>query len=715
MVVLTGCGPVSRYVTRQPYTHMPEYALTGKSLYFATTCGECSAGCGLIIKTMEGRAHKADGNSSHPVNHGGTCTRGQATLQGLYNPDRIQNPGKQAQRGSGKYDAISWEEALGVVKDALQNTPANQIGFLLGLFPDHLYDLVQAISTALGGANVAHYGTLGEFEARATLAKAAQKLYGLSKIPTFDLERTEMLFSFGANFVETWLSPVSYAYKYGLMRQGYTGQRGYLVQFESRMSQTAANADEWYPIAPGSELILAQALGRLVAEAKTGSAPASFKDVDIREAAKACGVPENDLQRLARLFANSPRPLAIPGGPACGTSNGQAAAEAILALNLLAGNQGKEGGISFAAEVPVPVFASAGSGSLAEVSRLIDQMKNGTLKVLFIHGANPLYDLPQAIGFAEALKSVPRVISFASFPDETSLQADYVLPDHTPLESWGYQRVYIGSDRPVLSGLQPVVVPLYQTQATADVLLSAAQAIGGSLAAAVPYTDIVDFLQQAISPLAGEGGLYTAPTPQAFWTLWLQQGGWWPEKVQTGVPGTTFSFDAPLSGTGAQFAGDASTYPYYLLAFPSPNLGDGSAANRPVVQESPDPMTTVMWNSWVEINTQTGAKLGVKNGDLVKVSTPSGEIECSVYLYPGIHPEVIAIPLGQGHSAFGRYAGGRGANPLTIIPGDQNEAGNLAFMATRANLTLTGKTRSLARYESEEGIYNSQSLFSGRP
>lgn len=126
-------------------------------------------------------------------------------------------------------------------------------------------------------------------------------------------------------------------------------------------------------------------------------------------------------------------------------------------------------------------------------------------------------------------------------------------------------------------------------------------------------------------------------------------------------------------------------------------------------------MTTVMWNSWVEINTQTGAKLGVKNGDLVKVSTPSGEIECSVYLYPGIHPEVIAIPLGQGHSAFGRYAGGRGANPLTIIPGDQNEAGNLAFMATRANLTLTGKTRSLARYESEEGIYNSQSLFSGRP
>src|SRR5512143_411309 len=97
--VLTGCGTAARYVTRQPYTSMPEYTQTGKSTYFATTCGECSAGCGLIVRTMEGRAHKVDGNPDHPVAHGGTCSRGQLTLQGLYNPDRLKGPVKSSRRG----------------------------------------------------------------------------------------------------------------------------------------------------------------------------------------------------------------------------------------------------------------------------------------------------------------------------------------------------------------------------------------------------------------------------------------------------------------------------------------------------------------------------------------------------------------------------------------------------------------------------------------
>ncbi len=130
--VLTGCGPASRYVRRQPYTDMPEYTMTGQSTYFATTCGECSAGCGLIARTMEGRAHKVEGNPHHPVARGGTCTRGQATLQGLYNPDRIQEPGKQASRGSGKFDPIDWETAIGVVQHALQDNSPGEIAFLLG-------------------------------------------------------------------------------------------------------------------------------------------------------------------------------------------------------------------------------------------------------------------------------------------------------------------------------------------------------------------------------------------------------------------------------------------------------------------------------------------------------------------------------------------------------------------------------------------------------
>ncbi len=113
--VLTGCGPQSRYVVREPYTKMPEYTLNGQSTYYATTCRECAAGCGLVIRTMQGRALKVEGNKLHPVNLGKTCSRGQASVQGLYNPDRMKNPVKQNQRGSGNFTDVTWDDAVATV------------------------------------------------------------------------------------------------------------------------------------------------------------------------------------------------------------------------------------------------------------------------------------------------------------------------------------------------------------------------------------------------------------------------------------------------------------------------------------------------------------------------------------------------------------------------------------------------------------------------
>ena len=705
--VLTGCGPASRYVLRRPYSNMPEYTQTGQSTYFATTCGECSAGCGTIVRTMEGRAHKVEGNPEHPVAHGATCSRGQVTLQGLYNPDRVQNPGKQSIRGSGQFEDIQWDEAVGVIKNIFQNTSPDEIAFIMGIFPDHLYDLVQLISNGLGRANVVRYGTLAEFEGRVTLIHAAQKIFGESKIPAFDIEHAEMLLSFGANFVETWLSPVAQAFAYGMMRQGQTGQRGYLVHFEPRMSQTASNADEWYPIRPGSEMLIAQGLGRLVAELKGVEIAGFYNNVDIAEVSNQSGISEYDLRRLATLFVNSPRPLAIPGGIPLGNSSGLGTAESILALNNLVNNGGKAGGVFFLPDNPVypdiPNFPS----SIAEIGALIDRMNNGQIKALLVHGANPVYDIPKIYDFAQALQNVPLVISFASFPDETAQQADYRFPDSTPLESWGYQKVMMGSNRTAVSGLQPVVVPLYNTHPTADVLLAAVQSVGGNLAQTVPYTDEVDFIQKSVFKLRDQGGIYTAPTEESFFVLWQQHGGWWKAQPDWTAPASTYSFEQPFESGEAQFDGDPSSFPFYFLPFPSPNLGDGSAANRPILQETPDPMTTVMWNSWLEINPATMSKLGIEENDLVKITSSVGELEVLVYGFPGIHPDVIAVPLGQGHAVFGRYAENRGVNAQNILAKIQNDKGNLAFMATRVQISPTGKKRPLSRYESREGVYGS--------
>jgi anaerobic selenocysteine-containing dehydrogenase len=706
--VLTGCGPLSRYVVRQPYGDMPEFTVTGLSTFFATTCGECSAGCGLIVRTTEGRAHKVEGNPQHPVSRGGTCSRGQATVQGLYNPDRIQAPGRQLVRGSGSYLPLTWDAAVGVVGDALRQNQPGEIAFMAGLFPDHLFDLFGQIAGNLGIANLLRYGTLGELEARSTLIRACQDLFGQVKLPTFDIEHTGLILSFGASFLETWFSPVAYSFAYGAMRQGRTGRRGYMVHFEPRMSQTAINADEWFPIRPGTEALVAIALGRLVAEEKHLDLPAGYADVQVADVAVQAGVSEGDLRRVASAFANSPSQVAIPGGVPLGQTNGLASAKAILTLNVLAENLGEPGGIFLMPDLPLAVRQAVGPSSIAEVSALIDKMNQGRIKVLFIHGANPAFDLPKAYGFAEALKKVPLVISFASFPDETALSADYVFPDHTPLESWGYQRVASGSDRPTLSGLQPVVVPLYDTRSTVDVFLAAARQIGGSLGAAIAFTDEVDYLQSTIGALIGEGGFYTAPTVPSFFALWQQYGGWWMKSPGLQSPAAAGAQTIPVVPATGAFAGDEATYPFVLLPFPAPNLADGSQANRPTLQETPDPSTTVMWNTWLEINPKTAADLGISDDDVVRITSPAGSVECAVYLYPPIHPGVVAIPLGQGHTAFGRYAKDRGIHPLNLLPKRENEAGNLASTATRVKIEKTGKRYVLARYESREGVYGEE-------
>src|SRR5512146_2282067 len=194
--VLTGCGPESRYVTREPYTKMPEYNLNGLSTYYATTCRECSAGCGIVVRTFQGRALKVEGNKDNPINQGKTCARGQVTLQGLYNPDRVTDPIQRKSRGSADATKMTWDEAVKVVADALTKNQPGEIAFLLGTYPDHLFDLVSEMATALGAPAPIRFDALSMFESRATLVQAAQAVFGQAALPYFDIANSDLVFSF---------------------------------------------------------------------------------------------------------------------------------------------------------------------------------------------------------------------------------------------------------------------------------------------------------------------------------------------------------------------------------------------------------------------------------------------------------------------------------------------------------------------------------------
>jgi anaerobic selenocysteine-containing dehydrogenase len=254
-----------------------------------------------------------EGNPNHPVNLGKTCARGQVALQGLYNPDRVKNPLKSNQRGSGDFSELNWDDGIKMVQEALQSIPPTQVAFLMGMAPDHLYDLVYELTRALGAPLPLRYGAHEIFDARRTLISATQKLFASSNLPFFDLANADVTFSFGANFLETYLSPVAYSRGFAQMRRGKAGRRGFLVQFEPRLSQTAATADEWVPLAPGSEASVALAIGFLAAQIGV-ELPNAFLGVDIDEVATLSGVPASEAQRLAEILPPLPHSLAIPGG-----------------------------------------------------------------------------------------------------------------------------------------------------------------------------------------------------------------------------------------------------------------------------------------------------------------------------------------------------------------------------------------------------------------
>ena len=330
------------------------------------------------------------------------------------------------------------------------------------------------------------------------------------------------------------------------------------------------------------------------------------------------------------------------------------------------------------------------------------KLADGKIKVLFVHGVNPVFELPAALEFKKALDGVEQVISFSTFPDETALESDYVFPDHHSLESWGYQRVATGSNQSALSGSQPVVSPYYNTRATADVLIAAAQLAGGKFSAALPFKDEVEFLQSKIAPLMSQsGGFFSAADLPTFMAYFQQYGGWWQTGDSRLVPTTADIFNRSLKATEAEFAGEGE---FFFVPFVSPTLAE-AGANKPWLQELPDPTTTVMWNTWVEINPETAHELGLEDDDVVKIISEAGELELPVYRYPAIRPDTIAIPFGQGHTAYGRYAEGRGANPTDLLGGHFNEAGDLAFAGMKVKIEKTGRKQPLSRLESMMGVY----------
>tara|TARA_B110000116_G_scaffold167454_1_gene144705 strand:- start:571 stop:2850 length:2280 start_codon:yes stop_codon:yes gene_type:complete len=676
-----------------PYAVPPEEFSSGIATWYNSICGMCPAGCGISVRTREGRAKKIEGNPSHPVNQGRLCALGQAGLQVLYNPDRLTAPMLQSgERGSGEFVQTTWNEGLSEVASRLSASTNNDgIYFVSEGVRGHLANLFELFMNELGSANLLHY----DFAHPHSLYAANNHIFGERQLPYYDIRNSRYLLSFGADYLNDWLSPVHHGLGFGHSRQGNGDARGRFVQIEPRMSISGASADEWIPATPGSEGILA--LG--IAQQILAGGNYQGTDADDWNAALATysaayvedktGVPADTVARIASEFSHAEPGLAIGGGAAGNHTNGVDTLVAVNALNYLVGNIGKPGGVVFN---PDPVVGSSTAGRQANFAAMQDLAENarqGAIEVLIINNTNPLFTLPPGAGLKEALASIPLVVSLSSFMDETTAMADIILPSHTYLESWGDDMPQPGVGFSVGAVSQPVVSPLYNTRATGDIILGLAGKMG--LGEAMGWDSMEDYIKDSWRNVY-ERGSPDAGGFDSFWREVLTSGAWGENTRNSNSVVIDKQVIDNIAVAEAEFSGNPDEYPFVLHPYLSTTLYDGRGANLPWMQELPDPMTSIVYGSWVELNPQTANEMGIQDGDLLRITSEHGSIEVPAVTFPAIMPDVVAMPIGQGHEEFGRYARNRGSNPIQILaPNMDAVSGSLATSATRVSLAQTGR------------------------
>ncbi|MGA9937942.1 MAG: molybdopterin-dependent oxidoreductase [Candidatus Acidiferrales bacterium] len=716
---LEGCGNPDHQLIR----FIPEEDLIpGIATWKPSICTQCPAGCGLLVRVMQGEAEvirkgqlglikmglakKLEGNPNHPINQGKLCPRGQTGLQVTYHPDRIRTPlQRTGPRGSGQFKEITWDDAVKQLVSQLtplqSNKQASGLAVLTSPLRGQRKTLVDSFSSAFKAAPV-EFAFLDD----RVIEAANSASFGHAAPATIDLAQSNYLISFGADFLGTWNSPVAQSIGYGTMRKGRPGQRGKFVHVEPRLSQTAANADEWIPCNPGMEGAFALSVAHVMMRDKlrpTDAAGHAGTLIDgwsqglpayaPEKIASQLGASPDAITRIAHESAARTPAVALIGDTAVAGTNGFFNAVAVNALTALLGSAGKPGGVLFTPAPPKSESASA-PGKQPPLGALVSQIRStpDAVKVLLLYNANPVFAASPSLQVADALGKVPFIASFGSFLDETSILADLILPDHSPLESWLDDAPPSGSARMIASLAAPAMSPLHNTRAMPDVLLDVAHQLGGDFAKSLPWKTYDEALQASFTALYKEQGTKTgAKDAGDFWSKVQDQGGWWSAE-QEPLPIGAGKFSGAMKNAPPQFDGDPGQFPFHLLPYASQMWYDGSLANLPWMQEAPDPISSVMWGTWVEINTQTAAKLGIVQGDQIEVASQHGTLQAPAFVTPGIAPDCVAMPIGQGHTSFTRYAKDRGANPISILaPLTDAETGSLAWAATRVKISRMGK------------------------
>ncbi len=659
-----GCGHKSDALI--PLLVKEDELVPGLEEWRPAVCTECAAGCGTIVRIMEGvrtverngatwheriaAIKKVEGNPLDPVSGGRLCARGQAAVQGLYHPARLRGPMKRTgERGKAQFAPISWDEAISAATQALAKAARARIAILDGPGAGSRSRALELFAQALGSPAPAVCSLMSGAAER----KAAETVFGWKGLPVYDLAHAHAVLGVGADFLGGWVSPVWYARQFGQFRQGRPGVRGLFLHAESRLSNTAAAADRWLPLRPGTEPQFLTAMGRLLVDAgavRNREAAPAFASADVHALLAACGLDERRARQAAQMLAESDAPLVIAGASVV-HANSLEAITLSHHLNWMLGNVGKPGGV-------LPPAAD----SPARNYRAAEALANA--QAVILAGGDPVATLP---GGAAVLARAETIISFAGHLDASTAHADLILPDHHALESELAALPAVVS-HPGVALAVPFVHPLYDTHAAEKSLADIADKLGAKYEA----PGLKDFLPK-----------------EANFDDAARNGGWWAAAPKTEAKASITTYAMAVA---RETPAPSSDLPYAFQAYPSLQFHDGGGSHLPWLQELPDPASSSIWGLPVEIDPQTAQHLQISNGDVVRVESPHGAIEAPAYVHPGAIPGVVSMALGDGKT-----------NPVAILaPGPDAATGVPLTGGTRVKLARVGPRRDWIQFSAPD-------------
>ncbi|NBW41643.1 4Fe-4S dicluster domain-containing protein [bacterium] len=697
VVTAAGCSDSSKHKA-YPNVFGQEDSIPGVAVWYNSTCTECSAGCGISVRTREGRAVKVEGNRSHPLSKGGLCGLGQASLQALYDPDRVRQPlVKKVDGGTEQFVPISWGSALKKLTAALKFA-GSDFALVTGEQSGSYKSLASDFVAASGGQRVV-YDPLSPVE----VAEASRVVYGEYGIPTYRLERSDFVLNFGADFLETWASPVEYARRWADGRRNGGSTR--YVHIEPRLSLTGSNADRWLKCAPGSEIEVAKFLLKSLIDAGKGSnlsgrvlsgIQSVIGNTSAEAAAEASGLEQTDILLVADRLKHSKHGVVLSGGATSRTSYGEDLAVICSLMNLVLASVG---------DVVQLGAMRTPESDRKKLADAIDALGKGNLRLLLVgDGVNPAFTLPADYGLQYAINQgrverqkaineagnvdsdIPLVVSFSSSLDETAKMADLILPSHHSLEDWGDTEAVPG----IRSIVQPVMTPVFDTKSFGDTLLTVAKALGVKISSAGDTSTFQDYVKAQWRKVYNGSG-----STKGFAKWWLErveQGGVFDDtqlnkRVKVNVSPEAFR------SAGDKHAVSPAKGELTLLPYFSVKTFDGRAANRPWLQELPDPVVQAVWDSWGELHENTAAQLGVKTGDSITVRNAYGELNLPVYISDRIAEGTVGVPVGQGHTEYGRYARevSHVGNVFDLLSRDESENKGLSLVSASVAVTRSLK------------------------